>query len=206
MANIGMNKRLASLLLFAAVHCCAGFGSRPGTHTLAPSSSHGTCDPRRRHPFPSLHLSGKNDDNGGDDTEKDNADGESERGESYTWEELQADPELRKLEFDSSTNRKNSMLLPQRISQAVTALGWSFVIGGIILNSLGFAWVKDPSGGIGIGTLDERDFQRELMREGRKARNEREEKPNLTISKTQDGNKEYIHSWIERQKGDSLTV
>jgi hypothetical protein len=49
--------------------------------------------------------------------------------------------------------RKNTMLLPQRISQATGIVAWSFVIGGIILNALGYAWVRDPSGGIGIGTL-----------------------------------------------------
>ncbi|KAL7495240.1 hypothetical protein ACHAWT_004712 [Skeletonema menzelii] len=84
--------------------------------------------------------------------------------DSYSWAELQADEELRRAELKSSINRRNNMLLPQRISQAITTLGWTFVVTGIILNSLGFAWVKRPEGGLGIGTLDQRDFQREMYR------------------------------------------
>jgi len=102
--------------------------------------------------------------------DKDNADRGTKR-EGLTWEELSADPELRKMEFDSSMNRKNSLLLPQRISQAITTLAWLFVAGGIILNQFGLAYIKDPSGGIGIGSLDERDFQREVLREGRRINN-----------------------------------
>lgn len=84
--------------------------------------------------------------------------------ESYSWAELQADEKLRQMEYNSSIKRKNAMLLPQRISRAIYTLGWTFVITGIILNAFGFAWVQNPEGGIGIGTLDQRDFQRELYR------------------------------------------
>ena len=83
---------------------------------------------------------------------------------SYSWAELQADEELRRAELQSSINRKNNMLLPQRISQAITTLGWTFVVTGVILNSLGYAWIERPEGGLGIGTLDQRDFQREMYR------------------------------------------
>eukprot|EP00956_Cyclotella_meneghiniana_P008059 scaffold10745_cov25-Cyclotella_meneghiniana.AAC.3 len=86
---------------------------------------------------------------------------------SYSWEELQADPELSQLERNAATQRRNSMLLPQRISKAAGVLAWGFVIVGFILNTLGYAYIADPSGGIGIGTLNERDFQRELVRSSR---------------------------------------
>lgn len=91
-----------------------------------------------------------------------------------TWEQIMSDPELRKLEYDNSINRKNAMLLPQRISSAITTLGWLFVGGGIILNQLGFAYVRDASGGIRIGSLNERDFQLEVVMEGRAAKKEKE--------------------------------
>jgi hypothetical protein len=68
---------------------------------------------------------------------------------SYSWAELQADEELRQLEFKSSMKRKNMLFLPQRISKAIYTLGWMFVITGIILNSFGFAYVEKPGGGLG---------------------------------------------------------
>ncbi|KAL3795890.1 hypothetical protein HJC23_002161 [Cyclotella cryptica] len=77
----------------------------------------------------------------------------TDQSTSYTWEELQSDPELSRIELESSIRRKNAMLLPQRISQAVSTLAWGFVIVGILLNQLGYAYIRDPSGGIGVGTL-----------------------------------------------------
>jgi hypothetical protein len=68
---------------------------------------------------------------------------------SYSWAELQADEELRQLEFKSSMKRKNMLFLPQRISKAIYTMGWMFVITGIILNSFGFAYVEKPGGGLG---------------------------------------------------------
>jgi hypothetical protein len=124
----------------------------------------------------------KNDDEAKIAEEMNNTDRDAKR-EGLTWEELSADPELRKMEFDSSMNRKNSLLLPQRISQAITTLAWLFVAGGIILNQFGLAYVKDPSGGIGIGSLDERDFQREVLREGRRMNNANAERTVSMISK-----------------------
>mmetsp|Transcript_25672 Transcript_25672/g.47210 ORF Transcript_25672/g.47210 Transcript_25672/m.47210 type:complete len:210 (-) Transcript_25672:120-749(-) len=195
------NCPLRILLLIAVVQCCAGFGFHPGSRTLVPS--HGMCKPHARHQLSRRHLSG-DDDDGDDDGEKEKETDDTDDGDSYTWDELQADPELRKLEFDSSMNRKNKILLPQRISEAVTTLGWSFVIGGFILNTVGFAWVKNPSGGIGIGTLDERDFQREIMREGRR-KDEGEKKPTLSISRTEIVNK-HLFSWIEEQQQNSRSA
>ena len=46
-----------------------------------------------------------------------------------------ADLELSQLEHNSSIQRKNAMLLPWRISQATSIVAWTFVIGGILLNS-----------------------------------------------------------------------
>ena len=86
-------------------------------------------------------------------TEKDTKSTQDTKSNSYSWEELQADPELSQLERQSSLRRKNAMLLPQRISQATGIVAWTFVIVGIVLNTLGYAYVRDPSGGIGIGTL-----------------------------------------------------
>ena len=116
----------------------------------------------------------------------------------------QADPELREQEFNSSMKRKNQIFLPQRISQAVTTLGWIFVVTGIILNQLGYAWVQDPSGGIGIGTLDQSNFQREVMREGRRKDADDVETPAMSVSKGWNANK-HIFSWID-EEGDSQTV
>lgn len=124
--------------------------------------------------------------------------------DSYTWAELQADPKLRKMEFDASMNRKNKLFLPGRISAAVTTLGWLFVGGGIILNSLGYAWVRDPSGGIGVGTLDERAFQREVMREQRRAAQEGATSNSLSVSQTETTNK-LLSSWLDEDQQDSRT-
>ena len=150
-------------------------------------------------------LSGNDDGddiNADDGEETTNRDNDDKGG--YTWEELQADPELRQLEFDSSIDRKNTMLLPQRISQAVTALAWLFVASGFILNALGYAWVQDPTGGIRVGTLDESNFQREVMREGRRTHDDDEKKTPTSISQTETGNK-YFFRWIEEQQ-DSQPV
>merc|ERR1719291_164769 len=111
----------------------------------------------RNRPLPARRSS----DDGGDAVERD----EDEDDRGYTWEELQADPELRRLELESSRNRENRVFLPERISRAVTTLGWGFVVVGLLLNQFGLAWVRDPSGGVSIGTLDERDFQREVAKE-----------------------------------------
>ena len=141
------------------------------------------------------------DDEGGKSKETNDTDRSTKR-EGLTWEELSADPELRKIEFDSSMNRKNSLLLPQRISQAITTLAWLFVAGGIILNQLGLAYIKAPSGGIGIGSLDERDFQREVMREGRRINAENEKGTVSVVPK--DYATHHIFSWM--RQGDEATT
>mmetsp|Transcript_45183 Transcript_45183/g.96133 ORF Transcript_45183/g.96133 Transcript_45183/m.96133 type:complete len:191 (+) Transcript_45183:283-855(+) len=182
---------LGILLILTALHCCSGFCLCCRTRTLV--LSNGVSGPRIHHPLPLRHqLSNSNGhDDGGEKTD------DADDRDSFTWEELQADAELRKLEFDSSTKRKNNMLLPQRISKAVSTLGWLFVIGGVILEQSGYAWVKSPSGGLGIGTLNERDFQREIMRERRKDVGEK--KLTLSVPETKIANR-YVLSWMEQQR------
>ncbi|KAL7552551.1 hypothetical protein ACHAWF_015782 [Thalassiosira exigua] len=205
MAKIAAAWPLGVLLLLAAIlPCCAGFGFRPFSRTrnLWVATCRGADTTRASHRLQRRYLTGGDDDGGenaADDNEKgaDDADAVEDDGrDAYTWAELQADPELSKMEFDSSMNRKNAMLLPQRISQAVTVLAWSFVIGGIILNSLGYAWVRDPAGGIGVGTVDERNFQREVMRERRR---EPEEESKPTSSSSVGVNDERLAVWVEQQ-------
>merc|ERR1712194_629724 len=116
--------------------------------------------------------------------------------DSYTWAQIQADEELRKLEFDASTKRKNSILLPQRISRAITTFGWLFVISGFVLNQTGYAWVRDPAGGVRIGTLNERNFQKELVKE-RRSNGEMGEKTPLSISGAEFENN-HLFCWMEQ--------
>lgn len=138
-------------------------------------------------------LQESNNNNNSEDTTTTTNKQEKDDDNSYSWAELQADENLRQLELKSSINRKNNMLLPQRISQAITTLGWTFVVTGIILNSLGFAWVKNPEGGLGIGTLDQRDFQREMYRRSSGGNGDAR-----TISRADYsvGGEEYIQKWI----------
>ena len=118
---------------------------------------------------------------------------------SYSWAELQADEELRQLEFKSSMKRKNMLFLPQRISKAIYTLGWMFVITGIILNSLGFAYVEKPGGGLGIGTLDQREFQREMYRRD-DSTSSKKIGDVKTISRTNNivelGGDAYVKNWL----------
>ncbi|KAL7542107.1 hypothetical protein ACHAXR_011531 [Thalassiosira sp. AJA248-18] len=201
MININAYSLVILLLVVAPAQCCTGFCIHPGSrsHTRALSSHHVMHKPYDRR-LPRRHMSSDDDDNEKKPNDKGDGNKKKPDDKSYTWEEIQADPELRKMEFDSSMNRKNKIFLPARISQAVTTLGWMFVIGGIILNQLGYAWVKDPSGGIGVGTLDERNFQREVMKEGRMAKDDGEKTPALSVSKIAD---KHQFNWLEQQQQDS---
>jgi hypothetical protein len=138
------------LALCYLARSCIGFSSMIGTtakHKMVMRQHPPLFQIRCHH---RLNLSANDDENNNSesDTTTTNKD-----DKSYSWEELQADPELSRLERNSSIQRKNAMLLPQRISQATSIVAWTFVIGGIILNTLGYAYIRDPSGGIGIGTL-----------------------------------------------------
>ncbi|KAL3782415.1 hypothetical protein ACHAW5_010305 [Stephanodiscus triporus] len=223
------------LLMFAAARRCAGFRPRTtvGHRTSPSSTSRGALPPhvgrsmcRNRSSSSSSsstrRLRTNADDGSGDadtdddeisiegggrrnDDEDDDDDDEKKRA-GLTWEEIMSDPELRKIEYDSSVNRKNAMLLPQRISAAVTTLGWIFVVCGVVLNQLGYAYVKDPAGGIRIGSLDERDFQVEVVKEGRRRWTEEDAKkgggegsPTPSITSRPDDSNSRIFSWIERE-------
>ena len=146
---------LRAIIIFAALLLSnvSGFCTRTYCTTSRASST-----------IRSLQESDNNNSNEDDDTIVTNKKEKDKYDNSYSWAELQADEELRRAELQSSINRKNNMLLPQRISQAITTLGWTFVVTGVILNSLGLAWIERPEGGLGIGTLDQRDFQREMYR------------------------------------------
>lgn len=106
-----------------------------------------------------IENDGKRKEGTGDKNDDDN----DRNKNSYTWEEIQADPELSKLESDSTKKRYDMWFLPGRISRAVTTLAWGFVIVGFSLNLVGYGFVRDESGfGLRIGTMDERNFQREV--------------------------------------------
>lgn len=173
----------------AFTSCSARSPFCPGSRTLVPS-----CDfLHDRRSLSRLYLSGNDEEDG--ETQADDRD---DNDDSYSWAQIQADEKLRKLEFDASIKRKNSILLPQRISQAVTTFGWLFVISGFVLNQTGFAWVRDPSGGVRIGTLDERDFQKEIIKERRQSNDEVGKETPLSISRAEIANK-HISCWIEQQ-------
>ena len=77
-------------------------------------------------------------------------------------------------------------------------MAWLFVAGGIVLNQLGLAYVKDPSGGLGIGSLDERDFQREVIREGRMIHNAEKESSTVSFVPTEISS-HHILSWARQE-------
>ena len=138
---------LLLMVISSLLKGCDGFSFVP--MAKQPTITH------QRAMFHHYHLQLSNNDesepteNPNDDTQPPKKDDSN----TYSWAELQADPELSQLERQSSIQRKNAMLLPQRISQATGILAWTFVIVGIVLNTLGYAYVRDPGGGIGIGTL-----------------------------------------------------
>ncbi|KAL7454102.1 hypothetical protein ACHAWC_008521 [Mediolabrus comicus] len=151
----------APLLLLACsrndIHHADGFCIRRTTYTAAL-----IC--RRRSTLLSLQEGNQNNsNNNNNDVESEEKETKTDIDNSYSWAELQADEELRQLEFKSSMKRKNMLFLPQRISKAIYTLGWMFVITGIILNSLGFAYVEKPGGGLGIGTLDQESFKEKCI-------------------------------------------
>ncbi|EJK69704.1 hypothetical protein THAOC_09011 [Thalassiosira oceanica] len=140
----------------------------------------------------------------GDETDAANkterVEGESkDESNLYTWAELQADPELR---------------------ETVSALGWLFVGCGLILNQFGLAvspqtnsrigstintnygsimqWVPQQSGGIRVGTLDQLDFQKELMREKR-----REAKQTSAVSSS--ATKASAERWLKQDRVETLS-
>jgi hypothetical protein len=55
-------------------------------------------------------------------------------------------------------------VLATSIGQAITALGWGFLIASFILQTLGYAFVSDNHGGFRIDTLEKLQFQEEIQR------------------------------------------
>lgn len=181
------------------VHHAEGFCIRTTYTYTHPSAS--IC--RQRSILSSLQGGNNNNDNDvASEDSKNQKKTKSDIDNSYSWAELQADEELRQLEFKSSMKRKNMLFLPQRISKAIYTLGWMFVITGIILNSFGFAYVEKPGGGLGIGTLDQREFQREMYRrdDGDTASSKKIGDDAKTISKTNNiaglGGDAYVKNWL----------
>ena len=159
-------------------------------------NAHGFCTSTYRYRASKFLLLHESDNNNNDDinpTKNKEKESDDNDNYSYSWAELQADEKLRQLEVQKSINRRNNMLLPKRISQAVTTLGWTFVVTGIVLNSLGFACVKKPEWGLGIGTLDQRNFQRELYRRS----DDSTKDANNMISRASGAASEgYVRKWI----------
>jgi len=208
--------RASLLLLLTAAQCCAGFYtsaapsiSRLPSHRIIHTYSelchdmhHFNQQPKQRSlSISMLRTSNDNHENHDDKDESsanDESNDENRKKEGLTWDEMMADPELRQLENESSRKEWNELLLPQRVSQAVTTVGWMFVVGGAILPYFGFAYVRKPEGGIRIGTLDERDFQRELMRKDTLSR--KESKPTtISISRSSEETNGHIVSWLHKE-------
>ena len=185
------------LLLYDNVHHADGFCIRTTYTYTHPSAS--IC--RQRSTLSSLQGGNNNNDNDvASEDSKNPKKTKSDIDNSYSWAELQADEELRQLEFKSSMKRKNMLFLPQRISKAIYTLGWTFVITGIILNSFGFAYVEKPGGGLGIGTLDQREFQREMYRRDDGDSSSKKIGDVKTISRTNNivglGGDAYVKNWL----------
>ena len=194
------------LVTTTARYSATGFCTRLLPCTTELMQCNDICFPSKHHPHRSVRRQqNMNDEDEVEKSEETKNKGGDTKREGLTWEELLLDAELRKIEFDSSMERKNSLLLPQRISQAITTLAWLFVVSGIILNQLGLAYVKDPSGGIGIGSLDERDFQREVLREGRMMNNAKKESSPVSIVPTEFSS-HHILTWARRDYVDSTTT
>ena len=155
----------------------------------------------------SLHRHMSSDDNNDDDNKDtttrsvfddpmENKRDDRDERQGLTYDEMMRDPELREREFKASMKRKNELFLGQTISRAVQTLAWGFVAVGFIANILGYAWVADPSGGLKIGTLEERDFQREMIKEKRRAEAEKEE---VALSRIQRSDN-HVLNWLEQDK------
>lgn len=203
------------LLLLTAAQCCAGFYTSAPSISRLPSHRiihtnyelchdmhHFNQQPKQRSLsiFSMLRTSNDNEENPENDeiSANDESNDENRKKEGLTWDEMMADPQLRQLENESSRKEWNELLLPQRVSQAVTTLGWMFVVGGAILPYFGVAYVRKPEGGIGIGTLDERDFQRELRRKDTLSR--KESKPiTISISRSSEETNGHIVSWLHQE-------
>ena len=197
------------MLVVSCMGCCLCFSVRPTLHykhkICAQSYNIDTSYARHRH-RQSLQRHMSSDDNDDDidtttrsvfdDPMENKRDDKGDERQGLTYDEMMRDPELREREFKASMKRKNELFLGQTISRAVQTLAWGFVAVGFIANILGYAWVADPSGGLKIGTLEERDFQREMIKEKRRAEAEKEE---VALSRIQSLDN-HVLSWLEQDK------
>ena len=189
---------LEVLIFIATLQCSYGFSSLPSSIHCTQLQS--LCIGKQKcytihHRSIRRYLTSNDDNNTDTEGEKDDA----EEREGLTYDELMRDPELRQMEYDESMRRKKNMFLGQSISSAIQSLAWFFVFGGIILNQLGYAWVKSPSGGLGVGTLDQRDFQREMMGGSSRVKGPNEEIPVVPISRIENTNN-HIFNWLEHEQ------
>lgn len=106
-------------------------------------------------------------DTSGEDEEKDennnnNNDDDNMKEPSLTLAEL--------AQMEENASRKNleQLLLPNRISEAVTKLAWLFVLSGFALNAFGYGYVVKSDvpfyQRIQIDTLENRQFQMEVRK------------------------------------------
>ena len=209
MLKVTSSLLLDILLVAIAGQYCDGLCSihPPCTNNkLVQSNHHRLCKSYPRYRALQFVMNLSNDDNDKNTDKVDKLEDKKEEEEQrvgLTYDELMQDPEYRQKEFEESQKRRRSLFLGQDISRAITSLGWLFVIVGIILNNLGYAWVQSPGGGLGIGTLDDRDFQREIIRE-KKRDTEEEEKKNAavqSISMSENTNM-HIFGWLAEKEQD----
>ena len=200
------------MLVVSCMGCCLCFSVRPTLHykhkICAQSYNIDTSYACYRQ---CLHRHMSSSDNNNDDDKdtttrsvfedpmENKRDDKRDERQGLTYDEMMRDPELREREFKASMKRKNELFLGQTISRAVQTLAWGFVAVGFIANILGYAWVADPSGGLKIGTLEERDFQREMIKEKRRAEAEKEEPVTISLSRIQSLDN-HVLSWLEQDQ------
>jgi hypothetical protein len=75
--------------------------------------------------------------------------------------------ELSQLEEEASRKVMNRLTMPSRIGNAITSMGWAFVISGSLLGAFGYCYTIDEQTHlIKIDTLEHRMFQVELRKGG----------------------------------------
>jgi hypothetical protein len=77
--------------------------------------------------------------------------------------------ELSRLEEEASKKVNDRLLFPFRLGRAFNAAAWTFVLCGILLNVCGYGYIRGENGMLGVGTLEERNFQVEVNKSAREA-------------------------------------
>jgi hypothetical protein len=106
------------------------------------------------------------DDDDDDDDDADDDDKE-EKDKPMTPAEISA------MEAESSRKVSGRLELPGRIGEAVSAAAYLFVACGLLLNFFGYAYVLQDNHTIRIDTLENRQFQVELIKSMKESANER---------------------------------